>query len=68
LKQIENVKEMEYMARKLSKSTISDLMARWGRKGGSRKTEAQKTAALTNLRKTPNFQKHAESQAAERVE
>jgi len=51
------------MAKKLSKRTISDLMACWGRKGGSRNTEAQKSAALMNLRKTPNFQKHAERQA-----
>jgi hypothetical protein len=51
------------MARKLSKNTISDLMAWWGRKGGSRNTEAQKNEALMNLRKTPNFQKHAERQA-----
>lgn len=46
------------MARKLSKSTISELMAGWGRKGGSRKTEAQKAAARANLKKTPNYQKH----------
>lgn len=46
------------MARRLSKNTISQLMAWWGRKGGSRATEAQKNAARANLRKTPNFQKH----------
>jgi hypothetical protein len=56
------------MARKLSKNTISQLMADWGRKGGSRKTEAQQNAARANLKKTPNFQKHTESQAAERTE
>ncbi len=56
------------MARKLSKSTISQLMADWGRKGGCGKTEAQKNAARVNLRKTPNFKKHVESQAAERRE
>jgi hypothetical protein len=59
------------MPRKLTKNTISQLMADWGRKGGLRKTEAQKSAALRNLRKTPNFQKHAERQAegtAERTE
>jgi hypothetical protein len=56
------------MARKLSKSTISELMAWWGRKGGSRATEAQKNAARANLKKTPNYQKHAqlaEGQAAD---
>ena len=60
------------MAKKLSKRKISELMAWWGRKGGSRATEAQKNAARANLRKTPNFQKHiAECQAegtAERME
>jgi len=56
------------MARKLSKSTVSDLMATWGRKGGSRATQKQKNAARANLKKTPNYQKHAqlaESQAAD---
>jgi hypothetical protein len=48
------------MARKLSKSTVSDLMATWGRKGGSRATQAQKNAARENLRKTPNYKKHAQ--------
>ena len=48
------------MARKLRKSTISDLMATWGRKGGSRKTEAQRNASLENLKKTPNYRKHAQ--------
>jgi hypothetical protein len=56
------------MAKKLSKSTISGLMADWGRKGGSRATESQKNAARENLKKTPNYQKHAERQAAERTE
>jgi len=46
------------MARKLSKSTISGLMAGWGRKGGSRATQAQRDAARANLKKTPNYQKH----------
>jgi hypothetical protein len=46
------------MARKLSKSTISELMSYWGRKGGSRATESQKNAARENLKKTPNYQKH----------
>jgi hypothetical protein len=45
------------MAKKLSKSTISELMAWWGRKGGSRATQKQKNAARDNLRKTPNYQK-----------
>jgi hypothetical protein len=56
------------MARKLSKRTISGLMAWWGRKGGSRATEAQKNAARANLKKTPNYHKHAqlaEDRAAE---
>jgi hypothetical protein len=56
------------MSRKLSKRTISGLMAWWGRKGGSRATEAQKNAARANLKKTPNYQKHtllAEGQAAD---
>jgi hypothetical protein len=56
------------MAKKLSKTTISDLMATWGRKGGWRATEAQKNAARENLKKTPNYQKHAVNQAAERTE
>jgi hypothetical protein len=47
------------MAKKLSKSTISELMAWWGRKGGSRATQKQKNAARDNLRKTPNYQKHS---------
>jgi hypothetical protein len=51
------------MATKLSKRSISELMAWWGRKGGSRATEAQKNAARANLRKTPNSLKHAERQA-----
>jgi hypothetical protein len=46
------------MARKLSKKTISDLMARWGCKGGSRATDAQKNAARANLKKTPNYRRH----------
>ncbi len=46
------------MARKLSKKTISDLMAWWGHKGGSRATDKQKRAALANLKKTPNYQRH----------
>jgi hypothetical protein len=46
------------MAKKLSKSTVSELMATWGRKGGSRATQAQKNAARENLKKTPNYQKH----------
>jgi hypothetical protein len=57
------------MARKLSKRTISGLMADWGRKGGSRATEAQKSAARANLKKTANYQKHArlaEDQAADK--
>ncbi|HEX4920323.1 MAG TPA: hypothetical protein VFV92_06235, partial [Candidatus Bathyarchaeia archaeon] len=37
----------------------SGLMSYWGRKGGSRATEAQKNAARANLEKTPNYQKHA---------
>ena len=56
------------MSRKLSKHTISGLMADWGRKGGCRATEAQKNAARANLKKTPNYQKHAqlaEDRAAE---
>jgi len=56
------------MARKLSKRTISGLMADWGRKGGSRATQKQKNAARANLKKTPNYQKHAqlaEGQAAD---
>lgn len=48
------------MARRLSKTTISGLMSYWGRKGGSRATEAQKNAARANLKKTPNYQKHAQ--------
>jgi hypothetical protein len=48
------------MARKLSKGTISELMAWWGRKGGSRATQKQKNAARNNLKKTPNYQKHAQ--------
>jgi len=48
------------MARKLSKNTISDLMAGWGRKGGSRATQAQKNAARANLKRTPNYQKHVQ--------
>ena len=48
------------MARQLSKTTISGLMSYWGRKGGSRATEAQKNAARANLKKTPNYQKHAQ--------
>jgi len=46
------------MAKKLSRSTISGLMAHWGRKGGSRATQAQKNAALENLKRTPNYRKH----------
>lgn len=46
------------MAKKLSKNTVSELMATWGRKGGSRATQAQKNAARENLKKTPNYQKH----------
>lgn len=46
------------MAKKLSKRSISELMAWWGRKGGSRATEAQKNAARENLKKTPNYQRH----------
>lgn len=46
------------MAKKLSKRSISELMAWWGRKGGSRATQAQKNAARDNLKKTPNYQKH----------
>jgi len=46
------------MAKKLSKSTVSELMATWGRKGGSRATQAQKSAALENLKRTPNYRKH----------
>jgi len=46
------------MAKRLSKRSISELMAWWGRKGGSRATEAQKNAARENLKKTPNYQKH----------
>jgi len=57
---------------KLSKSTISELMGYWGRKGGSRATQKQKDAARNNLKKTPNYRKHvAVSQAqgtAERTE
>ena len=49
------------MARKVSKATISELMSRWGCKGGSRATEAQRNAARENLKKTPNYQKHASS-------
>lgn len=56
------------MARKLCKSTISDLMATWGRKGGSRKTEAQRNASLDNLKKTPNYRKHAELVESQPVE
>jgi hypothetical protein len=48
------------MARKLSKSTISGLMAAWGRKGGTRATQAQRNAARENLKKTPNYQKHTQ--------
>jgi predicted phosphoadenosine phosphosulfate sulfurtransferase len=46
------------MAQKLSKRSISELMAWWGRKGGSRATEKQKNAALENLKRTPNYRKH----------
>ena len=60
------------MGRTLSKQTISALMATWGRKGGSRATQKQRDAALENLKKTPNHQKHiTECQArdiAERTE
>ena len=56
------------MARKLSRSTISELMAGWGRKGGSRKTEAQKNASLENLKKTPNYRKHAQLVESQLVE
>lgn len=48
------------MARKLCKSTIRELMSYWGRKGGSRATQKQKDAARENLRKTPNYKKHAQ--------
>jgi len=48
------------MAKKLSKRTISTLMADWGRKGGSRATRKQRNAARANLKKTPNYRKHAE--------
>jgi hypothetical protein len=48
------------MPRKLSKSTISGLMADWGRKGGPRATQAQKNAARENLKKTFNYHKHAQ--------
>jgi len=41
------------MGTKLSKRSISELMAWWGRKGGSRATEKQKNAALENLKQTP---------------
>jgi predicted phosphoadenosine phosphosulfate sulfurtransferase len=51
------------MGTKLSKRSISELMAWWGRKGGSRATEKQRHAALENLKKTPNYRKHV----AERV-
>lgn len=56
------------MARKLSKRTISELMSYWGRKGGSRATQKQKDAARANLKKTPNYRRHAqlaEGQAAD---
>lgn len=53
---------------KLSKTTISQLMGYWGRKGGSRATQKQKDAARENLKQTPNYKKHAERQAAERTE
>jgi hypothetical protein len=59
--------EIEQMVTKLSKKAISDLMAWWGHKGGSRATDKQKQAALANLKKTPNHQRHlkfAEEQAA----
>ncbi len=46
------------MATKFSKSAIRELMTNWGRKGGSRATDAQKYAALENMKKTPNYQKH----------
>jgi hypothetical protein len=46
------------MAKKLSRNTVSELMATWGRKGGSRATQAQKNAALENLKRTPNYRKH----------
>jgi hypothetical protein len=55
------------MATKLSRRTISDLMSYWGRKGGSRATQKQKEAARNNLKRTPNYIKHAEKQAAERT-
>ncbi len=48
------------MATKLSKGAISELMAWWGHKGGSRATVAQKNAARANLKKTPNYQKHVQ--------
>ena len=53
------------MAIKLSKSTISELMGYWRRKGGSRATEAQKNAARENLKKIPNYQKHIANCQAE---
>lgn len=53
------------MARILSKSTISDLMSYWGRKGGSRATQKQKDAARNNLKRTPNYKKHAAVQHTE---
>lgn len=52
--------------KKVSKLLISSLMTDWGRKGGSRATKAQKDAALSNLRKTPNFQKHLQNAAIQR--
>jgi hypothetical protein len=55
------------MARRLCKSTISQLMSYWGRKGGSRATQKQKDAALENLKKTPNYQKHITKCKAERI-
>jgi hypothetical protein len=45
------------MGTKLSKKSISELMRTWGRKGGCRATDKQKSAALENLKKTPNYQK-----------
>jgi predicted phosphoadenosine phosphosulfate sulfurtransferase len=51
------------MSAKLSKRRISELMAWWGRKGGSRATEKQKNAALENLKRTPNYRKHVVGRA-----
>jgi hypothetical protein len=50
--------EKRLMKTKFTKNDIRELMATWGRKGGSRATDKQRSAALENLKRTPNHQKH----------